>query len=152
MQHLTSLFLLLWLFLFMLFLSLNMLLNKQLETMHFTLPHLCSTNDCWFSVTWWVCWKYPYLLHMLAVPHASQVDVPLCHSVGVPVSHLSTFRKNVSWTSRFCCVMFFQVDVLSTQTERQWGWLWKWKHAWHLYLIYNFCSSPLTLLNIMLSD
>lgn len=45
---------------------------------------------CEFSLT---CWKYPYLLHALAVPHASQVDFRLCHSVAVPVSFLSGCRK-----------------------------------------------------------
>lgn len=53
-------------------------------------------------------------------------------------------EKNVSWTSRLCCVMFFQVSVPSTQTVWQRGCcsfklvrLWKWKHTYNLHLMQN---------------
>ena len=107
-----------------------------------SLFHLVVENcmwECVLSVTPWLCWqnkkkkKWKNLLHPQAVPHAGQADVPLCHCVGVPegVVSLVEGKRIVSWTSRHCCVIFFQVSVpLCCSYKLVWR---------HLHLMQHFC-------------
>lgn len=85
----------------------GMPLNKQWK-LYCILPHLCFTWLLNISDSM-AFLKNPYLLNTQAVPHAGQVDVPLCHCVEVPggVVCLVAGKRIVSWTSRHSCVIFF---------------------------------------------
>lgn len=68
--------------------------------------------------------------------HVQAKSVPtLCLSV-VGASESVLLQENVSWTSRFFCVMIFQVDVHSANTE-QLVWLWSDRHLHHMKQYYS---------------